>query len=126
MAVTKLPVETTNIFRDAAQKDDLQLTMLDIRLGVEQVVDTDSYFDQAHTYWTEAADAPVLSDDQVNLFRGIDVRTRRLTHEEVVAGFDALLDDDTYQQFCHDRWVRLERLPADDVIVDLAAMPDGV
>lgn len=126
MPITKLPFDTTELFRVAAHKNILQLTMLDIRLGVEQIVDTDEYFEEAQAYWAQSGLAPEITEQQADMFRACSMHTFAMTNFEIREGMAALLDDETFKQFCHDRWVRLERLPADDVLVDLGAMPDGV
>lgn len=121
MAITRLSEDTTETFRIAADCTLDDLSRLDVQLGIEQVVDSDSYFEEAHAYWTQAHAKPMLDATQLEAFKATSMRCSRLGNEQIVNGFVAILDLEEYRQFCFDRWIRLGRLPEPEMEIDLAA-----
>lgn len=125
MPIYELPDPQVDIARTAMAVPLELLGNIDLKIGVEQIVQSDDYFTEADIYFNGGGPAPVITQDQRNAFRLASRYTKKLTDVQVTSAMEALVDDETFRDYCVGRWEITGRLPVEGVEVNLAGIPDG-
>lgn len=103
---------------EAGVRNDLQL--LDVRLGLEQILDDPDFRSEANARW--GADEPwkmqVGPDSALEKFLLVSDRHKMLRVENVEVGMEAIIDTAPFITEAQARWVRFDANPWPTVIID--------
>ncbi len=107
----KLSYDTCEVFR-AATPANAELSNLDVRLACEQViVEPDSRTKLGKVRKGEILEF-VMGEGGLREFRAVSPRHAALSDDDIRAGFDALVKEKNFLQFCNDRWAHVDASPA--------------
>ena len=108
-------------------------SVLDARLGLEQIQDHPHYRTPAEDRWAESdpSSVPVGPDDALMAFTTISPRHQALSVDDVRLALTAIVDEGEFQDSCEARWAAYDANPWEtqfdslrEQSVDLGAMPD--
>jgi hypothetical protein len=122
--------EVCQVFKDALTEAGVQneLSRLDIRLGLEQIVDDPDFRAELTARWAdpEPWQIELGPDESIARFRMVSPR-HALSIENIKAALEAVVDTDSFQAETRTRWARFDETPWPlQEVGDLAAMPTDV
>jgi hypothetical protein len=115
--------EVCQVFKDALTEAGVQndLSRLDIRLGLEQIVDDPDFRAELSARWADP------EPWQIELGPDESIARFRMVSENIKAALEAVVDTDSFQAETRTRWAQFDETPWPlQEVGDLAAMPTDV